>query len=422
MDQEPSEITREPAGRERAETKLLQLSRAVEQSPSSVVITDARGRIEYVNPKFTRLTGYTLEEVLGKNPRILKSGDMALEGYKAMWKTITTGGEWRGELHNRKKNGDYYWEFASISPILDEHGVTTHFVAVKEDITERKEAEAELKETHRKLVEASRRAGMAEVAVEVLHNVGNLLNSVNVSANLVIDRIGELDIAMLGKAVALLEEHSADLGSFLTHDSRGRMLPGFLIQFARQMAEREKLALAELQSLCNHLDQIKGFVAMQQGYTKAPIAAESTSIAELAEESLRICRETLAQAKIRVVREYHDVPSVNVDRHKILPILVNLVLNAQHACVQSGRDDGLLNVRLIGREGRIRISVTDNGIGIPAENLRSIFVPRPAHPEAGRGFSLHRGALAAQEMGGLLLAHSDGPGRGAVFTLELPVR
>ena len=132
------------SARRRLEAEHQKLLRAVEHSPASVVITDTAGNIEYVNPKFTRVTGYTREEVLGKNPRILRSGEMRPELYRELWETISAGGEWRGELHNRKKNGELFWEFASISPILDDRDRTTHFVAVKEDITDRKRVEEAL--------------------------------------------------------------------------------------------------------------------------------------------------------------------------------------------------------------------------------------------------------------------------------------
>jgi len=130
--------------RKRAEDELRKLSRAVEQSPATVVITDSEGTIEYVNPKFVKLTGYTPEEAIGQNPRILKSGEQPPEFYRELWETITRGEEWRGEFHDKKKNGDVYWEFASISPIRNDEGAITHFVGVKEDITERKRAEAQI--------------------------------------------------------------------------------------------------------------------------------------------------------------------------------------------------------------------------------------------------------------------------------------
>jgi len=117
--------------------------RATEQSPASVIVTDVEGNIEYVNPKFTQITGYSLDEVCGRNARILKSGHTPPEEYERLWKTITSGGSWRGEFVNKKKNGEPYWEAASISPVVDAAGRITHFVGVKEDITDRKRSEEE---------------------------------------------------------------------------------------------------------------------------------------------------------------------------------------------------------------------------------------------------------------------------------------
>ncbi len=137
-----------------AEQHLRQLSRAVEHSPASIMITDATGAIQYVNPKFCQLTGYSFEEVIGQNPRLLKSGETGTEAYGQLWATIRAGKEWRGEFHNKKKNGEMYWESASISAVMDAGGQVTHFVGVKEDITERKKAEAEREELIRRLESA----------------------------------------------------------------------------------------------------------------------------------------------------------------------------------------------------------------------------------------------------------------------------
>lgn len=145
---------------------LRQLARAVEASSSAVVITDRHGCITYVNPKFTEVTGFTAEEVLGRNPRLLKSGEMPPEAYSSMWETIAGGGEWRGEFHNRRKDGSQYWEFASISPVVDEAGEITHFVAVKEDITARKLAERALRESEEKYRQLFSRQFDAAIVVD----------------------------------------------------------------------------------------------------------------------------------------------------------------------------------------------------------------------------------------------------------------
>jgi diguanylate cyclase (GGDEF)-like protein/PAS domain S-box-containing protein len=137
-------IVRDITERKRAEDRLRQLSSAVEHSPAAIMITDMNGKIEYVNPKFTAVNGYTLEEVFGKNPRVLKSNQTPPEIYTELWQTILAGKEWRGEFLNRKKNGELYWEFASISAITDLNGSITHFVSVNEDITARKDAEEKI--------------------------------------------------------------------------------------------------------------------------------------------------------------------------------------------------------------------------------------------------------------------------------------
>ncbi|MBM3791442.1 MAG: PAS domain S-box protein, partial [Acidobacteria bacterium] len=172
--------------RKTAEEQLQKVMHAVEQSPSSVVITDAEGRIEYVNPKFTEITGYSNEEVLGQNPRILKSGEMTQEQYRALWETITGGEEWRGEFHNRRKDGELFWEMASISPVKDSRGEITHFVAIKEDITHRKNLELQLRQSQK--MEA-----VGTLAGGIAHDFNNLLTAINGYSELVWDKLPDSD-------------------------------------------------------------------------------------------------------------------------------------------------------------------------------------------------------------------------------------
>ena len=165
----------------KAETELLKLYQAVQQSPSIVVITDGKGRIEYVNPKFTEVSGYEPEEVIGQNPRFLKSGETSLEEYRKLWGTVLEGGEWRGEFHNRRKNGELYWEGAVISGIRNPDGQITHFLAVKEDITERKRLEAEVEQQNRELAHAETLAAMGRMASMIAHDLRNPLSSVKMT-------------------------------------------------------------------------------------------------------------------------------------------------------------------------------------------------------------------------------------------------
>ena len=292
--------------------------------------------------------------------------------------------------------------------------------ALAKEIEERKRMELENKRIHRELLETSRQAGMAEIATNVLHNVGNVLNSVNVSTSLVVDNAKKSKAASLAKVAALLREHAHDLGTFITSDAKGRQLPAYLGQLSEQLLAEQKAAVQELGLLVKNVEHIKDIVAMQQSYARVSGVKEMVSLADLVEDSLRMNEGALNRHQVEVIREFEDVPPMNVEKHKVLQILVNLIRNAKHACDESGREDKQMTVRVADGDGRIKISVSDNGIGIPPENLTRIFNHGFTTRKDGHGFGLHSGALAAKEMGGSLTAHSDGPGRGATFTLELP--
>jgi PAS domain S-box-containing protein len=289
------------------------------------------------------------------------------------------------------------------------------------DITERKRAEQELESIHRQLLDASRQAGMAEVASNVLHNVGNVLNSVNVSTNLLTDTIKGSKISSLRKVVALLQQHEQDLGDFIINNQKGRHFPVFLTQLSEHLLSEQQATIKELESLRNNVDHIKQIVAMQQNYSKVSGIKEITNITDLLEDTLRMNEGALLRHGVRVVRDYDRVSAINTEKHKILQILVNLVRNAKYACSDSGRADKCMVLRVAEDQGWLKVSVSDNGVGIPRENLTRIFGHGFTTRKDGHGFGLHSGALAAQELGGFLRVHSEGAGQGATFTLELPV-
>ncbi len=293
-------------------------------------------------------------------------------------------------------------------------------VANFRDITERKRAEAELEKAYRQLLETSRQAGMAEIATNVLHNVGNVLNSVNVSAGIVVESVKQSRVSSLARVVALLAEHEADLGEFITSDPRGKHVPAHLAQLSDHLITDQKAIVGELESLRQNVEHIKEIVAMQQSYARVGGVKEMTDVIHLVEDSLRMNEGGLSRHKVEVVREFETVAPMSVEKHKILQILVNLLRNAKHACQDHDRADRRLIVRVAQGEGRVSISVTDNGTGIAPENLTRIFNHGFTTRKDGHGFGLHSGALAAKEMGGSLTAYSAGPGQGATFTLELP--
>jgi signal transduction histidine kinase len=293
---------------------------------------------------------------------------------------------------------------------------------LRQENAERKRAEAELIEAHRELLVTSRVAGMAEIATNVIHNVGNVLNSVNVSAGVVADTVRKSRVESLARVVALLKEHEHDLGEFITNDPKGRQLPAFLAQLSEYFLTGQKTTLAELDSLQLNIGHIRDIVAMQQNYAKVSGLEEIVNVVDLVEDSLRMNDNELARHRIEIVREFGDVPPINVDKHKVLQILINLIRNARYACEESERADGRLTLRVSNGDGRVKVSVIDNGVGIPQENLTRIFNHGFTTRKGGHGFGLHSSALAAKEIGGSLCAQSDGPDRGATFTLELPLQ
>ena len=310
---------------------------------------------------------------------------------------------------------------SSVRRLTGPDGQPLGAVAVIQDTTERKRREMELERVHRELVAASREAGMAEVATNVLHNVGNILNSVNISANVVTERIKRSAVPGVSRLAALLSEHAAVAGKFLAEDPRGRRVPEYLAALGAQLSSDQREVLEELALLRDNLEHIKDTVMMQQNYAKRCGVEETVEVTALVEDSLRLNASAFERHGVQLEREFGEVPPITVDRHKVLQILVNLVRNAKHACDESGRPHKLITLRTEASSRGVRISVIDNGVGIAPENLQRLFRHGFTTRRSGHGFGLHSGALAAQELGGTLHAESAGSGLGAAFILELPL-
>jgi signal transduction histidine kinase len=279
--------------------------------------------------------------------------------------------------------------------------------------------------TERALVEASRRAGMAEVATGVLHNVGNVLNSVNVSAGVLADRIRQSKVPALGKVAGLIRERRQDLGTFLTSDQRGKVLPEYLLQLAGLMSSEQEQMLGELTQLAHSVNHIKQIVAAQQSYARAAEVIETFELRDVVEEAIKLSTEALDRHSVELVREFAHCGPVTADRQKVLQILVNLMSNAKDAMRERPDYQRKMTLRLGpaagGDGGEIaRVSVTDTGTGIKPEDMPNLFHYGFTTRDDGHGFGLHFSSNAAKQMKGNLTAHSDGPGRGATFTLDIP--
>jgi signal transduction histidine kinase len=282
----------------------------------------------------------------------------------------------------------------------------------------------QLRDTQSELVTTARQAGMAEIANNVLHNVGNVLNSVNISAGVVNSKMRESKAKGLAKAMQLMNEHATDLGDFLTRDEKGKVLPGYLNKLVAALTAEQQSIIEELGSLTKSIDHIKDIVSTQQSYAGAASIVEPVQVRDLMEDALRMNVGLLTRHDVEVIKEYADIPPLLLDKPRIMQIFVNLISNARQA--MEGVSDRphriTLGIDIAEREDgrRLLARIADNGVGVLPENLARIFSHGFTTRKDGHGFGLHSCVLAAKEMGGTLTLHSDGPGKGATFTLELP--
>ena len=365
--------------RKRAEEELRKLWRAVEQSPVSVVITDTMGNIEYVNPKFTAVTGYDEQEVLGKNPRILQSGTMNPDDYRKMWETITAGKEWHGEYHNKKKNGELFWESASISAIKNAAGQVTHYVGVKEDITERKKSIEQLRQ-------AQKMEAIGQLAGGIAHDFNNLLTIINGYSTLLLRSLDK-DSPQHKEAEQILRagERAADLTRQLLSFSRKQILAPKVLDINKQVKNIEKMLcrlIGEHIMLVTDLDEDVGLIKIDPGQVEQIIMNLVVNARDASEEGARIVIET-----------------------------ANTELDDEFAATHPGSVPG----------SYIMLSVSDDGMGMTEDIKRRLFEPFFTTKELGRGTGLGLATVygIVKQSGGYIDITSE-PDQGTTFRIFLP--
>jgi PAS domain S-box-containing protein len=373
-------VFRDITERKKTEDELLKLSSAVEQSPVSIIITDTKGNIEYVNSKFTKVTGYEQSEVLGANPRILKSGDMPSKTYKQLWKSLTSGHEWCGEFHNKKKNGDLFWEFAYLSPIFDTHGDIAHFLAVKEDITERKQAEKELIEAKEKAEESDRLK--SAFLSNISHEIRTPLNSIIGFSDLLINSDSEPD-KQLGFA-RIINNSGINLLSIIND-----ILDISKIESGQLRVNKKMFSVSQL---INDIKKEYQFKALNKGI-------------ELRLDGLNPTNEVFVES----------------DEDRIRQVLTNLVVNAIKFT-----NDGIIVIGIKMNENFVQFRVKDTGIGIPAKFHEQIFErfrqveSANTRKHGGNGLGLPISKSIVEILGGKIWVESE-EGKGSTFYFTIPV-
>jgi len=363
-----------------AEMELKKLGAVVQQSPVSIIITNLEGCIEYVNPKFCNLTGYSKQEVMGKNPNILQSGMAPSELYENLWETILTGKEWRGEFQNKKKNGEYYWEDALISPILNSDGAITHFLAVKEDITDRKQFEKHLLQTQK------------------MESIGNLAGGIAHDFNNIL-------FPIVGMSELLLED--------LPPDSMEHKNANEILKAGKRGSELVK--------------QILTF-SRQNEHKMMPVR-----IQQVLKEVLKLSRSSIP-VDIQIKQNIQqNCGMVDADPTQVHQVAMNLITNAYHAVEQSG---GEIIVELSETDCNVYdlqgtslapgfyavLAVSDNGVGIDPTVLEKIFEPYFTTKEQGKGTGLGLSVVygIVKEHKGDIKVDSE-IGNGTTFSIYLPM-
>lgn len=372
-----------------------------------------------VNPSLLNLLGYQEDELLGESPGLI-FGEGFAQG--AIMEALMMQGSVSGvESSFVTKEGREIPISVSGSLIQDEQGQFQGMVCVAQDITERKRMEEEKRQLHEQLLDTSRQLGMAEVASGVLHNVGNVLNSVNVSVGVMMDLVKHTLVGDVERISQLLDKHQGDLGHFISQHPKGKQIPGYLQRLSGQLVNENRQMLEELGRLKGHVGRAQQCVAAQQDLAKPSHITEPFWLSEVVEEAVVLNEDDIQERQIAIIREFDELPQVVFDRHQILQVVVSLIRNACQAMYATAKRRLVLRIKQIpGPPDSVRLEVEDSGVGIRQEDLTRIFGQGYSPTGEGRGSSLHNGALVAKNLGGALTAQSGGLGHGATLVLDLP--
>ncbi|HMK43065.1 MAG TPA: PAS domain S-box protein [Dissulfurispiraceae bacterium] len=414
-------VARDITEQRKAEAEVRKLLLAVEQNPASIVITDINGTIEYVNPKFCYITGYSSEEAIGQNPRLLKTGEMSPEGYRDLWSTILSGKVWRGEFHNRKKNGELFWEASSISPIFDAEGKIQQFIAVKEDVTQKKlleeqlqieknqveQAYADLKTLQSQLLQQEKMSSIGQLAAGVAHEINNPIGFIKSNLNTLrkyVDRF----VAFVNTQSVALDQYAPDTIRSEIADQKKALKIDFMVTDINALliesidgTERVRQIVQDLKSF-SHIDEAENKLSdINQGL----------------ESTINIVWNEL-KYKANVTKEFGQLPMTRCNPGQLNQVFMNLLVNAAQA-IESHGD---ISVITWAKDGMITVIVADTGGGIPPDKLNRIFEPFFTTKDVGKGTGL--GLSIAYDIvkkhNGDIQVQSE-VGKGTVFTVRLPI-
>lgn len=385
-------------------------------TPAFIYVMDLDFYVLYMN-RFQ--PPYTAEDTIGQHIDKFFTPEVAAYSHRFYNKVIETGEDQSLEYFVDYPDGVRRWYYTRLAAMRDDSGKITGIICNTTDVTAQKQAEQQLKKIQVELVAASRHAGMAEVITGVLHNVGNVLNSITVSATVAMESAGAGHVDLLMRTLKLIQEHEGDLGAFFASDPRGRKIPSLLSQIGAQLVVGQGTARTELKRLMDQVGIIRSTIEAQQSMAKPREVLEESSPGEIIERAVSMFRIDFDLKGIELTVDGESSARILIDRQATLQILVNLIRNAIEALVEIASPRRLEVKAYLSGES-VHFEVNDNGCGIAEENCVKIFHYGFTTKDRGHGFGLHTSAISAQAMDGSLHVTSGGPGRGARFCLTLP--
>ena len=402
------------------------LDEFLEAVPDSVYFKDRDGRFLAVSRSKALRHGFAdRSKIVGLTDFDLFAAEHAQRSQAEEQEIMRTAEPIIGKLHYLIwPDGRQGWGLTSKLPLHDEQRVIVGTFGVTRDVTELKRVEEDLEKSRRALIQASHLAGMAEVATGILHNVGNVLNSLNVSAELVRSHVAARPLSRIGQVAELLRQNLPNLTQFLTEDPKGKLVLDYLDALAAREAPDQRQLLEELDAIKKHVNHIAEIVAMQQSYATVLALTEQVEAAEICDDAIQFIEASMTGRGIEIARDYQPCPPLVAQKGKLLQILVNFLQNAKHACAEAPprSERHVVRIHVSPTDGGIRFSVSDTGVGISAADLDRLFQQGFTTRKNGHGFGLHSCAVAAKQMGGRVSAHSAGLGLGATFVLLMPLQ
>ncbi|MBU2511482.1 PAS domain S-box protein [bacterium] len=416
-----SELKKAQKELQKINASLVQFKAAIEQSIDGIVVIDMEGIVLFANHAWARMRDCSVSEIEGQHIKMFNSSGHWEQEVALLHKKALEGTGFETEISHKRKDGTEIPIWISVAIQKDRNNNPISFVGIARDITERKKAEKKVEEANRKMIDAAHRAGMAEIASETLHNVGNLLNSVKTSAQNINDVFRNSSLPNFFRANSLLRENIDNIEHFIVNDSKGKKLLEYYLMLEQEFTMESKQIREDTLRLIRKVNMIADVVSAQNSYVGFGSYTENYSLAILIEDALKLVPYLPDQLGITITKKFEEVPTIKIQKTKLIHILINLINNARDSMLEKPMGNRNLEISLRQENDFAIIQVKDNGVGIDKKNIPRIFTHGFTTKKDGHGFGLHSSANYIAEMNGSIWVENNIEESGASFFLKLPI-